>query len=84
MGKKIWQVKINVVKKTILKISRLGRYNAFMVLPEIIIKGKSFKKGRMRIWFSADKRIIPLIIETKAFALGAICATLIKMQDPKQ
>ncbi|MFC1666776.1 DUF3108 domain-containing protein [Candidatus Omnitrophota bacterium] len=73
------QAKIN--KKGFVKIEGVGEWEAFMVEPLPWFQGKIKRKAKALIWFSADKKRIPLLIVTKGIPfVGSVTITLQKIE----
>ncbi len=79
---KNWIVEVKVLEKGLLKVGRLGTFNAFLAEPHATFRFKNtpLKEGKMQIWFSADKERIPLMVKIKAPIAGSVSAVLKQKQ----
>lgn len=74
--KKNWEVKVEVVDLGILKTGSRGRSMAYVLEPSAAHNGKALEKGKMRAWFSADRRRIPLAFQVNTPIFGRAYAVL--------
>jgi len=69
-------------RKGLVKIKGVGEWEAFMVEPLPWFQGKIKRKAKATIWFSADKRRIPLLVTTKGIPfVGTVTITLEKIEN---
>jgi hypothetical protein len=73
--RKNWQVKCNVLKTETIKVPA-GKFETVLVEPELNFEG-IMKKGKMKVWFTNDKRRIPIQVSSK-IAIGSILIRLKK------
>ena len=75
---KVWQVTMKTVEQGILEVRNLGVHEAFLIEPIAVLLNLPNKspKGKIWIWFSADKKRIPLIIRGEMARIGEIIVTL--------
>ncbi len=59
---KNWDLEVKVLDKAHIEIRNMGAYEAVLAEPEAKFKGIFVRKGKMEIWFSADERRIPLLV----------------------
>jgi hypothetical protein len=62
--KKVWQVELNIEKKAILEIRDYGPTEAFLVRAQSYYEGEK-AHAEIWVWFSADEKKIPLLIQVK-------------------
>lgn len=75
---KNWDLKVNVLKKTKLKVRPLGEVEALEVEPEIQFQGIFVKRGKIRGWIALDEGRVPLKMRVKIPVLGSISAQLVE------
>jgi hypothetical protein len=75
--RKNWQVKCDVLKIETIKVPA-GEFETIVVEPELHFDG-IMKKGKIRVWFTNDKRRIPVQVRSK-IAIGSI---LIRLEEYK-
>lgn len=81
-GKEFFLTVVRVVGKTERRFA-LGRYEAWIIEPDIKDLGGVFKRsenGRIRFYFSADARKLPLRMESEV-AVGSFWAELTAVED---
>ena len=59
---KNWDLEVKVLDKAHIEMRNMGAYEAVLAEPEAKFKGIFVRKGKMEIWFSADERRIPLLV----------------------
>ncbi len=74
-SKKNWPVSIRVGRVEKIKVPA-GEFNCFVIEPELQSVGLFKQTGRMRVWITADKRRMPVKLESKV-TFGAFEAVLI-------
>jgi len=62
VDEKNWKLECNVKKFGNLSLINLGKFNSFLVKTKIKRNGEYRKDRRLEIWFSADEKRIPLLI----------------------
>jgi len=80
-GKKCVVGKARIIKREEIKVPG-GTYDTFLVEPDMEHIGGVFKKSknaRLQVWFTADKRRIPVKIRTKV-AVGSFVGELISVE----
>lgn len=79
---KNYLVEAKVHNKGFIKIEDVGEWEAFMVEPLPWFQGKITRKAKATIWFSADKKRIPLLVTTSGIPfVGSIKITLQKIEN---
>jgi len=78
---KNWRVEVKVLGKGTAKIPGLGSFKVFKTEPQARFRldNTPLKKGNMWIWFSSDKRRIPLIVKVKA-PIASVMAVIKKIE----
>ncbi len=79
--RKNWQVKCNVKKIETIKVPA-GRFETILVEPELRFDG-IMKKGKIKVWFTNDKRRIPVKVRSK-ITIGSILIKLEKYRMSKE
>lgn len=59
---KDWDLEVKVLDKAHIEMRGMGVYEAVLVEPKAQFKGIFARKGRMEVWFSADRRRLPLLM----------------------
>ena len=75
--KKTYHLRVVVREENAVK-TPLGKFDCFLVCPEVEGKGSFGKKGELLVYLSKDERRLPVIIKTKML-LGYITAELYKV-----
>jgi hypothetical protein len=71
--RKNWQVKCNVLRTEKIKVPA-GKFDTILIEPELRFDGL-MKKGKVKVWFTNDKRRIPVQIKSK-IVIGSITMKL--------
>ncbi|MEA3505960.1 MAG: DUF3108 domain-containing protein [Elusimicrobiota bacterium] len=74
-GKKLWPLKVTIKKKEKIKVPA-GKFDTFLVVPELREEGIFKAKGKLNIWITVDKRKFPVLMKCK-IPVGSISAVLI-------
>lgn len=77
---RVYDLEIKALEYQNLTLPELGSFNAVMVEPLAKFQGIFVRKGRLWIWFSADKRRIPLMVKTK-IPVGSIVCVLERIEQ---
>jgi len=77
---KNWKLECNVEKFGRLSLIGLGTFNTFLVKPRIKRNGKYRKDRDMKIWFTADQKRIPILINIDV-PLGYMKVVLSRIQQ---
>ncbi len=80
-GKKLWPLKVTVKKREKIKVSA-GKFDTFLVIPELREEGIFKAKGKLSIWLTADDRKYPVLMKSK-IPVGSISAVLIDKKFSK-
>jgi hypothetical protein len=78
---KNWLLRIEVLRKGIMNLPRIGNLEAIEVEPSATrTDGKPLKKGRIWLWFGADENRIPLAAKANAPIVGTVSAVLTQIE----
>lgn len=66
--------------KATLKVAPLGKVKVVKVEPVAEHEGMFLRKGRMWVWFTDDKKRIPVMVKVKAPLFGKLTAELIDIE----
>jgi hypothetical protein len=75
-NEKIYQLFGNIESKDYIRLPRLGRKAAFYIQPYAQLEGEQVKKGRVKGYFSADSKRLPLSAVVQAPMLTEVMASL--------
>lgn len=78
---KNWILHIDVLRRGVMRLPRIGNLNAIEVEPHTrTMEGKPLEKGKAWIWFGADENRIPLAAKAKAAIVGTVTAVLTEVE----
>jgi hypothetical protein len=76
-GKKLHQVKVDVLRRETIRLPALGRIRTLVVQPHLNFVGIFRKTGDVYIWMTDDERKIPVRMKT-AIIFGSVWADLVE------
>jgi len=77
---KIWDVAVAVKEKVRKTIYRGGSYDTFLLVPNVGFDAGALRKGRSRVWITADDRKLIVCVKTK-LAFGYLTFALVKLDN---
>jgi len=81
---KSYLLEARIHKKGFVRIKGVGDWEAFMIEPVPWFQGKIKRRAKVTMWFSADKKRIPLLMVTKGIPfVGTVTITLQKIDTVK-
>lgn len=78
--KKYYPLSIQILKKEKIKVPA-GKFDCYLVEPALRSGSIFEQKGKMWVWFSSDKRRLPVLIKSKINIAGSLSMELVNVRN---